>query len=194
MKKYVVMLLALLLLFFSFAAVAEEDAAGRTVASYEYTPGEEGGYAENLIYNADVVISGDNTQMVFSNCAFNGNIILASGEGTRVMLLGCEANGTCLIQNDVTGVGMEYNNPKFLTTSPISVEVSEGVGSVLALGDFEVTFNGEVYTMADSQFFINADGSLVPYEGQESSYFVAAKLFENDQPAVTVVCEYDPTM
>ena len=83
MKKYMVMLLALLLLCFSFAAVAEEGAAERTVASYEYMLGEEGGYAENLIYNADVIISGDNSQMVFSNCEFNGNITLAANEESR---------------------------------------------------------------------------------------------------------------
>ena len=196
MKKYMVMLLALLLLLlcFSFAAVAEEGSAERTVASYEYMLGEEGGYAENLIYNADVIISGDNSQMVFSNCEFNGNIILTANEATRVMLLGCEVNGVCILRNEVAEANIDYNNPKFLTTSPVTVECEGGAGSVVALGDFEVVFAGETYTLADSQLFINADGSLVPYEGQEASYFVAAQWIEGGEQVTMIVCEFDPTM
>ena len=186
---------ALLILMMSACAFACAEGSDRTVAIYEYALTEDGAYMENVIYNADVVITGENSQIVFSNCEFNGNIILAANEGTRVLLLGCEVNGTCFVQNEVTGVGLEYNNPKFLTTSPLCVETGEGVGSVVALGDFEVTFNGETYTMASSQLFCNTTAEnyeLVPYEGQEASYFVAAKWFENGEPVVMVVCEYDP--
>ena len=192
MKKTLALLLVLLTTCLCVCACAEET--GRTVASYEYALTEDGAYYENLIFNADVVVTGDNSQIVFSNCEFNGDIVLASGEGTRAMLLGCDVNGTCYIENDVTGVGMEYNNPKFLTTSPICVEVGEGVGSVVALGDFEMTFNGEVYTMASSQFFIDANYEFVPYEGQEASYFVAAQYYEGDEKVMMVACEFDPTM
>ena len=194
MKKYLVMLLSLMMICTCFACCAQEDPFGRTIASYEYALGEEGGYAENLIYNADVIISGDNSQMVFSNCAFNGNIILTANEATKVTLFGCEINGVCILRNDVSEASIEYNNPKFLTTSPIAVECEGGAGSVVALGDFEVTFAGKTYTMADSQLFINADGSLVPYEGQEASYFVAAQWIEGGEQVTMVVCEFDPTM
>lgn len=169
----------------------------RTIASYEYALTEDGAYVENLIFNADVVISGDHSQIVFSNCEFAGDIILTASEGTRVMLLGCDTSGTCVVRNSVTHADLEYSHPKFLTSSPISVICEEGVCSVIALGDFEVTFNGQTYTMADSQFFgfLNEEEyTLVPYEGQEASYFVVAKIIEGDEENVMVICEFDPTM
>ena len=195
MKKYVALLLMLLMVCQGVSAFAE--AAERTVASYEYALSEEGAYMENLIFNADVVISGDNSQIVFSNCEFGGDIVLTANEGTRVMLLGCEVNGTCVVRNEVHEASMEYSHPKFLTASPISVICEEGACSVIALGDFEVTFNGQTYTMADSQFFgtlTEEEYTLVPYEGQEASYFVVAKLIEGGEESVVVICEFDPTM
>ena len=192
MRKILTLLLVLMTSCLFVSGYAETT--DRTVASYEYALTEDGAYMENLIFNADVVITGENSQIVFSNCEFNGNITLAANEGTRVMLLGCEVNGTCILQNDVAEANIDYNNPKFLTTSPVTVECEGGAGSVVALGDFEVVFAGKTYTMADSQFFINADGSLVPYEGQEASYYVAAQWIEGGEQITMVVCEFDPTM
>lgn len=195
MKKYLGMLLILLMVCACACGYAEDGE--RTIASYEYVLTEDGAYVENLIYNADVVISGDHSQIVFSNCEFNGDIILTASEGTRVMLLGCDVSGACVVRNSVTYADLEYSHPKFLTSSPISVICEEGVCSVIALGDFEVTFNGQTYTMADSQFFgfLNEEEyTLVPYEGQEASYFVVAKIIEGDEESVIIICEFDPTM
>lgn len=195
MKKYLGMLLILLMVCACACGYAEDGE--RTIASYEYVLTEDGAYVENLIYNADVVISGDHSQIVFSNCEFNGDIILTASEGTRVMLLGCDVSGACVVRNNVTYADLEYSHPKFLTSSPISVICEEGVCSVIALGDFEVTFNGQTYTMADSQFFgfLNEEEyTLVPYEGQEASYFVVAKIIEGDEESVIIICEFDPTM
>ena len=195
MKKYLVMLLVLLMICACACGYAEDGE--RTIASYEYTLTEDGAYVENLIFNADVVISGDHSQIVFSNCEFAGDIILTASEGTRVMLLGCDISGACVVRNSVTYADVEYSHPKFLTASPISVTCEEGVCSVIVLGDFEVTLNGQTYTMTDSQFFgfLNAEEyMLVPYEGQEASYFVVAKIIEGDEESVMVICEFDPTM
>jgi len=195
MKKYLALLLILLTVCACACSYAED--AGRTVANYEFALTEDGAYVENLIFNADVVISGDNSQIVFSNCEFNGDIILTSAEATKVMLLGCDVNGTCIVRNGVTSADLEYSHPKFLTTSPVTVVCEEGVSSVIALGDFDVTFNGQTYTMADSQLFgflSEEEYMLVPYEGQEASYFVVAKIIEGGEESVMVVCEFDPTM
>ena len=195
MKKYLVMLMVLLMVCACACGYAEDGE--RTIASYEYALTEDGAYVENLIFNADVIISGDHSQIVFSNCEFAGDIILTASEGTRVMLLGCDTSGTCVVRNSVTYADLEYSHPKFLTTSPISVICEEGVCSVIALGDFEVTFNGQTYTMADSQFFgfLNEEEyTLVPYEGQEASYFAVAKIIESDEESVMIICEFDPTM
>lgn len=195
MKKHLVMLLVLLSVCVCVCGYAEDGE--RTIASYEYALTEDGAYVENLIFNADVVISGDHSQIVFSNCEFAGDIILTASEGTKVMLLGCDISGACVVRNGVTYADLEYSHPKFLTTSPISVICEDGACSTIALGDFEVTFNGQTYTMADSQFFgfLNAEEyTLVPYEGQEASYFVVAKIIEGDEESVMVICEFDPTM
>lgn len=195
MKKYISLLLILLMVCACACCYAEDT--GRTVANYEFALTEDGAYHENLIFNADVMISGDNAQIVFSNCEFAGDVILTASEGTKVMLLGCDVGGTCVVRNCVTEASIEYSHPKFLTTSPVTVTCEEGVASVIALGDFEVMFNGQTYTMADSQLFgilSEEEYTLVPYEGQEASYFAVAKIIEGGEESVMVVCEFDPTM
>lgn len=194
MKKCIALLMALLLACPCFACHAEDSL--RTNASYHYALQNDGGeYVENLIFNEDVIVSGENTQIIFSNCEFNGDIILTADEGTRVLLLGCDVNGTCVVRSSVREASFDYNNPKFLTDRPVSLVCEDCVGSLVTLGDFEVTFNGQAYSMADSQFFIvpgQTETTLVPYEGQTASYCVVAQWYENDQKTVMVVCEYDP--
>ena len=112
MKKHLVMLMVLLMVCACACGYAEDGE--RTIASYEYALTEDGAYVENLIFNADVIISGDHSQIVFSNCEFAGDIILTASEGTRVMLLGCDTSGTCVVRNSVTYADLEYSHPKFL--------------------------------------------------------------------------------
>lgn len=195
MKKFAALLLALMLL--CTCACAEETAPERIVASYSYVLHEDGAYVENLIFNADVVITGENSQIVFSNCLFNGSIILAAEEGTRVMLLGCEVNGQCVFDNQVREADMAYSFPKFMTDTPVNAVCEGCAGSVIALGDFEVSFNGQPYTMADSEWFsdvTNPEAGMAAYEGQEASYFCVGQWWENDQQVLLLLCEYDPGM
>ena len=200
MKKTFALVLCLLMACLCLTGYAEESAeqAERTVASYTYALAEGGSdYVENLIFNEDVVIHGNNAQIIFSNCEFNGDVVLTADEGTRVLLLGCDVNGSCVMRNNVREADVDYANPKFLVDTPVTVVCEDCVGSVVAMGDFEVAFNGETYAMADSQFFIDmsaAEYALVPYEGQEASYYVVAQWYENDEKTVMVLCEYDPGM
>ena len=65
------------------------------------------------------------------------------------------------------------------------------------MGDFDVVFNSEVYTMADSELFYdiaNPDAGFVPYEGQEADYFAIAQWWENGEQILLVECESDPNM
>jgi len=190
MKKWISVFLTLVMVCTCCAALAE-----RVPACYEYALTEEGAYVENLIFNEDVIISGDNSQIVFSNCEFNANIINTSNEGTRVLLLGCDVNGVCVLQNDIPDATIDSSMPKFLTTSPITAVTDGCSGTVCALGDFDVTFDGETYAMASCQYFSNAtnpDAGMVPYEGQEASYHVVSKWYENGERVVFTMCEYDP--
>jgi len=187
MKKTFALLLCLTMLF-SCGALAEDAAPERTVAAYEYAVTEEGAYVENLIFNADVIISGDASQIIFSNCEFNGNIILTSELGTKVMLFGCDVNGVCIAANEVTGIDLSYNNPKFLTDAPVNVVSENGIVSVVAIGDFEFSINGEVYSMASVEFFSDANG-IVPYEGQEADYCIVGQYYENGEKTVIILAE-----
>lgn len=197
MKKLSALILAFVMLL-SLSACAQAEAPERTVAPYTYALENGGsGYAENLIFNADVVITGEEAQIVFSNCAFNSDIVLEAETGTKVMLFGCEVNGQCIIRNQVQEATIDYSFPKFLIDMPIPVMVEEGIGCVIVLGDFETLFNGQAYTMEESDLFsdaTNLEAGLVPYTGQEASYYFVALCRENGQPYVQVGCEYDPGM
>ena len=196
MKTRISLLLCLLLFCVCCCAVAEAPAE-RTLASYNYALGEEGEYVENLIFNSDVVISGDNTQIVFSNCEFNGNIILTASEATRVFLLGCEVNGTCVLRNPVREANLDYAFPKFLCDAPVSVVTEDCVGALIGVGNFEATFNGEAYSMSDAQLFFDStapESGFVPYTGQEANYFIVAQWYQNDKQVNMVLCEYDGSM
>jgi len=169
-------------------AAAEETAPERTVAAYEYAVTEEGAYVENLIFNADVIISGDASQIIFSNCEFNSNIILTSALGTKVMLFGCDVNGVCIAANEVADIDLNYNNPKFLTDTSVNVVSESGIVSVVAIGDFEFSLNGEIYSMASVEFFSDASG-IVPYESQEADYCIVGQYYENGEKSLIVLAE-----
>ena len=205
MKKFFALLLCLMMACFAAVAeeaapdavteaaapdaVTEEAAPERTVAPYEYAlEAEEFKTFDNMIFNADVIISGDMAQIVFTNCEFNGNIILTSSEATRVLLLGCDVKGECVIQNETRWGGVDYNNPKFLTDTPVTAVCEDCVGSVIAMSDFEIVFNGQTYTMADAQYFNDAaTNDLVPYDGQEATYFSVARWDEKHDLLTAVI-------
>jgi len=195
-KKLLALVLALMLLACVPAFAEGEASAERTVAPYSYELTEENApYLENLIFNEDVIISGDNAQIFFVNCEFNGDVILTAETATRVVLLGCEFNGQCVFENGVQDADLiEYSFPKIVTDTPVDVVCEDGIGTFVIAGDFEVTFNGETYSMADSDFFsgpVNEDGtpSLIPYEGQPADYFIVVRVMTAGEPSVTLLCE-----
>lgn len=193
MKKLISLLLALMMLF-TCAAYADDAPSERTVAPYDFTlAADEQLYYENLIFNSDVIINGDNAQIIFVNCEFNGDVILTAEVATRVLLLGCEVNGRCVMQNGVQEATlMEYIFPKILTDTPVEFVCEDCVGTALAMGDFEIVFNGQTYSMADSEMFSDAnnlDAGLVPYEGQEAAYFIISQWWEDGKQNVLKLCE-----
>jgi len=198
MKKWGILLAAILILGLCTAGYAEELPPKLSVAPYTYAlPEGESLYFENLIFPEDVIISGDNAQIIFSNCWFAGNIILTSECGTRVMLFGCRVNGVCEATNNVKEATIDYNNPKFLTDAPVDFICRDCAGTVVALGDFEIFFNGERYTMADAQLFsdpTSENAGFVPYEGQEASYFIIGQWIENGEEVRLFLAELDPAM
>lgn len=70
---------------------AESEESGKQTAT-EYTfalaDGEQKDVSD-LIFEQDVTVSGENAQITFVNCEFQGNVINTASEGTRVC---CPAN------------------------------------------------------------------------------------------------------
>lgn len=193
MKKCIAIWLCLLMLCLPLIGHAESE---RTIAPYTYVLADNSDtYVENLIFNEEVVISGENARIIFSNCEFNGDITLTSDEGTRVFLLGCDVSGTCYVHSNVREADMEYSNPKFLSDTTISVVCEECVGTVVGIGDIEIQLNGETYSKADGQLYYDnstPEAGYIPYTGQETSYVAVGQWYQNGKKVVMVFCEFDP--
>ena len=196
MKKIFAMLLAAMMAFSFAVCLGETDneaQAARNRYTFELTEGYQQ-YIEGETFDGNVVISGDNAQIVFSGCVFNGDIVNTAEAWTRVMLLGCEVNGKCIIKNTGKEGTIDTPLPKFLTDAPIEVVCEECLGAVVALGDFEVVLNGQTYTMADSSIFFdnsNPEAGYVPYEGQEASVYWVAQWWENGEQIIMIGAEQE---
>ena len=195
MKKLALVLAAMLLVCLLGSCAFAENV--RFPAPYNYTLDEGGDeYVEGLIFNEDVIISGDNAHIMFENCEFNGDIILCSTIATRVILLpNCSINGQLIINSGIVEGTIETPLPKFMIFAPAEIVLENSYGAVIAIGDYEISFNGETCTMADSQFFLDnshPENGMVPYEGQEANLFVVAQWMENGEEVLFVECEYDP--
>lgn len=192
MKKLIALLLSIFMLL-PFAAFAEES--GRTPAEYTFEVFGEDKYVENLIFNENVVISGDGSaQIVFVNCQFNGDIINTSDAGIRVFLLASEVNGNCIFRNTVTETTIDAPFPKFMTDGPVNAITEDCFGIVIALGDFPITLNGESYDLASAPLVLDPEAGFVPFDGQEANLYWAATWTENGEVQIMHVAEFDPTM
>ena len=198
MKKIIAFILALVL---CLAACAfAESAPQREVAQefeFHLAEGDEL-YVENTIFNQSVTVSGDNAQIIFANCIFNGDIINTADTFTRVMLAEDNIlNGRCIILNGNTeGHLIETALPKFITFMPADVLCEGCYGAVIAMGDFAVTFNSEKYTVDDAGIYLdvgNPDAGFVPYKGQPTSCFAVIQWWELGTRLLLVEAEYDPT-
>lgn len=192
MKKIIAILLSALMLL-PFAALAEES--GRTPAEYTFELSGEDKYIENLIFNENVVISGDGSAHIFFvNCQFNGDIINTCDASTRVFLLSSEVNGNCIFRNTVTETTLEASFPKYMTDAPINALTENCFGIVIALGDFPITLDGESYDLASAPVFMDPEAGFVPFDGQNANLYWAASWTENGETQIMHAAEFDSTM
>lgn len=178
------------------SAEGNSPAAQEVATEYSFSLTEgEAQNVENLIFEKDVTVSGDNAQITFTNCTFQGNIINTANEGTLILLPGSTLEGKCVFQNETKEATMDWSFPKILAYAPVEVSCEDCIGSVILMGDFETVFNGQTYTMEDSELFYDLsdeNASFVPYEGQQASYYCVCQWWENGEQIVMVECEYDP--
>lgn len=192
MKKFLAILLAALMLL-AFTAVAEES--GRVPAEYTFELYGDDQYIENLIFNENVVISGDGSAHIFFvNCQFNKDIINTCDGPTRVFLLSSEVNGSCIFRNTVNEATIDAPFPKFMTDSPINALTEDCFGIVIAMGDFPVTLNGVSYDLASAPTFMDPDAGFVPLDGQNANLYWVARWMENGEEQIMHTAEFDPSM
>lgn len=135
-----------------------------TEFTFDLADGETKDVADT-IFSQDVTINGNNGRITFANCEFQENIITTATEGTQIILEQSALDGQCMFQNDVKEATVEWSFPKFLVDSSVDVVSEDCIGSVIALGDFPVSFNGQEFTMQDSAWFYDLsdlEAGLVP--------------------------------
>ena len=192
MKKFLAIILAALMLL-SCAAFAEEN--GRVPAEYTFEVTGEDQYVENLIFNENVVISGDGSANIFFiNCRFSKDVINTCDAPIRVFLLGSEVGGSCIFRNTITEATIDDPFPKFLTDASVNALTEDCLGIVIAMGDFPVTLDGVSYDLASATTFVDAEANFLPLEDQEVNLYWAATWIENGEKQVMHAAEFDPTM
>ena len=194
MKKGIAMLFAAIIML-AFCAMASAEDGGRTIAPYTFTlvDGEDQ-YYENLIFPGDVIISGTNAGIFFVNCAFEGNVINTGDAGNKVFLLDSELKGQCVFVNSVQETTIDAPFPKFIVNMPVEAVAEDCFGCVIAIPDVPLTFNGDVYTLADAQVFYDAanpEAGFIPYEGQEANVLTVCQWWENGEKKMFIECEFD---
>lgn len=152
---------------------------------YEYELNDERKEVENMIFNDDVTIYGNNVDIVFINCIFNGDIINRGELNTRVWIENTIVNGKCIIENNLKEATLDTQLPKFLSfTTELDVVCEECYGSVIVAPDLSITFNGEKYDIEDSEFCYDAETQdYVPYEGQkdDAEIFMIGQWWEDGE-------------
>lgn len=198
MKKIALLCLSFLLCFcFSFLAAAEAEKTEATEYVFQLTA-DEPQYVENLIFSEPVTIRGDYGQIFFTNCDFGADVILEADVFTRVFIMpDCTAAGSLILKNNVKEATLETAFPKFLIFAPVPVVCEDCAGVVIALGTFDIMFNGETYSLSDAQLFLdnaNPEAGMVPYDGQEANCYMVGQWWENGEKTILIECEYDPGM
>lgn len=208
MKKILALILAAIMLMSLFGCsggedpqsqadsdpVSQQEENGRSKAT-EFTfelAEEEERIVENLFFDEDVTISGDFGIIVFENCEFNGDIINTAEQFTRVVLSGgTTVNGNCVFKNSIKEASMDYPMPKFISPDTLSIVCEDCIGAYVLDGTEEnMIFNGETYSMADVEFYYDADtNELVPYEGQEVFVLFVCQWWENGEKILQMFCE-----
>jgi len=187
------LLMALLTMMFSFA-VAEGELTDATEYTFNLA-NEEQAFVADTRFNETVVVYGEQAQIYFENCEFNGDIILRAEEGTRVFLFGCTMNGKCIFQNttkEASFVGTAF--PKFGSDTTFEVVANECFGCAVALHtDMEVIFNGVTYGPQDTGYYWteeDPDAGYRPYMGEDLSAYFVAQWWECGTKMATVGGEY----
>lgn len=165
---------------------SETDENGRTAADiYSYDISGEEVIVENLVFNEDVTVTGENGRLSFINCEFNGDIINKGGEGARIALLqDCEiADGSeCILDSSLEEATMDTDLPKFMIFCAMPNVSCENMGAVVSFAEQAIKLNGEEFPIDEAEFFMDdSTGEFDSYSGQEANMHNVAKWVEGGE-------------
>lgn len=178
----------LLFLTLAVSMLVALSSCGKTeVVEYDIT-GKSDFSVADTVFDGNVVITGEGGSVTFVNCVFNGNIVNKGGEGARAILAeDCKfaEYSECVIESALKEATLETDLPKFLIFCEAPSVSCKNSGSVLALSENEIEFNGEKYSIENAEFF-NIDGTdeIVPFSGQETNFHNVAKWTENGEEII----------
>ena len=148
----------------------------------EFVTGDTEIHVNDRVFYGNVVVSGNGANVYFENCTFNGNLINRCSENTVVWLMpGCTfaPDCRCVIESGVREASPEYPLPKFAMFEPVPVDCVD-LGGVIAVGLFDVNFNGENYGPDSVTLYDSADGVIPFEEGMAVNVHIVAHWWEND--------------
>ena len=149
---------------------------------YEFDLSGQDIIVNGQVFDGDITITGENGQISFFNCAFNGKVINQGGEGARVFINGdCAfADGAeCILDSALKEATIETDLPKFLIFCEMPNVSCVNSGAVVTLADQPIRLNGESYAIGSAELFINEmTGESGAYDGQEANFHNFAKWVE----------------
>lgn len=181
---------------------AESTTAAPTEAAVETAEAEPASYDlsgkdENIdgqTYDGDVIVTGENGMITFTNCTFNGNIINNGGEGAKVFVgADCSfgADTACILDTSLEEATMETDLPKFMIFCELPDIVCEKIGAVVAFADQVISVNGKEYPIDAADYYMNeSTGEFVPYSGQEVNMQNIAMWTENGEEVQMHIAVY----
>lgn len=143
----------------------------------------------DMTFTVPVEIRGDMGFAIFNNCEFMWDITYTAKEGTRVIIdQNSKINGEVIFKNGVKEANMDYNMPKVFTDTDIRVTAENCIGTVVASGGASLNYNDIDYTIADADYFEDAEGNLLDYTNQEANSLYIGQWWENGKQIIFKLC------
>ena len=170
----------------SSTAAPAEDAAETAEAepvSYDLSGKED--QIDGQTFDGDVIVTGENGKITFTNCTFNGNIINNGGEGAKVFVwedCSFAAGAECIIDTSLEEATQDTDLPKFMIFCDLPEVTCEKAGAVVAPAEKAIRLNGAEHPVDNAEYYINeSTGEFAPYSGQEVNMHNFAMWTENDE-------------
>lgn len=161
---------------------AVETAKVETI-SYDLSGKEK--IIDGKTFDGDVIITGENGKITFTNCTFNGNIINNGGEGAKVFVwedCSFAASAECIIDTSLEEATQDTDLPKFMIFCDLPEITCEKVGAVVAPSAQVIKLNGAEYPIETAEYYVNeSNGEFAPYTDQEVNMHNFAMWTENGE-------------